>query len=460
MKRILEGALESWAVKRSRKPLVLRGARQVGKSYLVRDWGRRRYGSVVELNFEREPGLAQCFAGAEPKTIVRRIEALTGKLLRPDGTNLLFLDEIQAAPELLAKLRWFAEELPQLPAIAAGSLLDFVLAEHQFSMPVGRVTYLHLEPMGFEEMLEALDETHLLEVMRRLTVHELAKGQGVVPALHEKLLDFFRLWLVVGGMPAVLAAYVESRSLLDVAPLQHDLLATIRDDFGKYADRAHHRRLLEVLDSVPQQLGEKFTLARVNRDERAGPLKNAVDLLCLARVCHRVRASPAERPPLAAGVDPKFFKLIMADVGLSSAALGLKLEQLEATRFVAANQGGVCEQAVGQLLRLNFQANLEPGLFYWRRGKQGAEAEVDYVIQDGHRLVPIEVKAGATGTLKSLHALMAARRWKLAVRFNTDVPTLTAVAAKTTTGDESRYQLLSLPMYLVEQLPRLLSSAS
>jgi predicted AAA+ superfamily ATPase len=244
------------------------------------------------------------------------------------------------------------------------------------------------------------------------------------------------------------------------ATVQRDLLATLRDDFAKYASRAHRHRLIEVLASVPRQLGKKFVYAAVDRGERAASLEHAVELLCLARVCHRVRATTATGVPLAAGVDERFFKVVSLDTGLASVALGLDLAGLEATDVTLSNEGAIAEQAAAQLLRLSFSADHEPELFYWRRGERGSEAEVDHVMQHRTSIVPVEVKAGKTGTLKSLHALMSARRWKRAVRANIARPSVTRVRAKTTTGDEANYELLSIPLYLVEHLPRLLVERS
>jgi len=459
MKRRLEAALSTWSKHPGRKPLVLRGARQVGKSWLVREWGARRYGPVIELNLERDPHLGSCFKGNDPRATLRRLEAYTGRIISPDGSALLFLDEIQASPEVLAKLRWFAEELPRLPVIAAGSLLDFALADHSFSMPVGRIAYLHLEPLGFEEFLDALGEQPLARALAELEVKQVRRDPDPFPeALHQKAVALFREYLLVGGMPAAVAQYRTARSLPAIGQVHRDLLATIRDDFAKYADRVHHRRLTAVFDSVPQQLGGKFSFARVDRSERAAALARAVELLCLARVCHRVQASPAVRVPVAAGAEARSFKLLLLDVGLVSAALGLTLEDLEGADLTLANQGAVAEQVVGQLLRLNFAAGQSAGLHYWRRAERGSEAEVDYVVQHGAALVPIEVKAGATGSLKSLHVLMAERKWARAVRFNADLPSLVEVRVKTRPGAAANYELLSLPLYLVEQLPRLLSS--
>jgi uncharacterized protein len=457
VKRLRIAALESWAEQQDRKPLVLRGARQVGKSFLVRSWGQQRFGSLVEVNLERDAKVVSCFADNDPVATVRRLEAHTGKPISRNGETLLFLDEIQAAPTVLAKLRWLAEELPALPVVAAGSLLDFTLAEHSFSMPVGRVSYLHLEPMGFDEFLRALDEERLAAFLAEdVTGKRIAAGDAIAAALHDKLMGLLREYLLVGGMPAAVERYRQKRSLLAVAEVHHDLLATLRDDFNKYGTRAHHRRLVAVLDSLAQQLGSKFRYSRVDRGERAEALRQAVDLLCLARVCHRVRATAAAGAPLAAGAAGRVWKLVLLDVGLVSAALGLSLGDLEREADpTLCNRGALAEQLVGQLLRLNFPGHQEPALFYWQRNERGSEAEVDYVVQQGSQLVPVEVKAGATGALKSLHMLMADRGWPFAVRFSAALPSLTPVTASTRTGKTARYTLLSLPLYLVEQLPRL-----
>lgn len=449
MKRRLMSELTRWADSSRRKPLVLRGARQVGKSWLIRTFGAERFGSVVELNFERDPHLAKCFVGNEPKAIVRRIENATGKLLRPDGTNLLMLDEVQAAPEVLSKLRWFSEELRALPVIATGSLLDFALAEPSFSMPVGRITFLHLEPMGFIEFLEATGEPLLAERLRTCTLTTVLKD--FTGAAHENLMARFREYMLVGGMPAAVEAWVQERSFAAVAEVQRDLLATLRDDFAKYANLAHHRRLQAVFAAIPHQLGQRFSYARVDRDERAAALGKALELLTLARVAHRVRASPAMHPPLEAGASDRHFKMLFVDCGLANAALGLKLDALE-DGLLLAHAGGIAEQVVGQLLRLTAAPNEVPVGFFWKREERGSEAELDFVVADGARVLPIEVKAGSSGTLKSLHALMAARKWKRALRFFDGPPVVQDLELKA-----ARYQLLSLPLYLSEVLPQVMA---
>jgi uncharacterized protein len=373
-----------------------------------------------------------------------------------DGGFLLFFDEIQAAPEVLAKLRWFAEELPSLPVIAAGSLLDFTVADHRFSMPVGRISYLHLEPMGFREFCLALGEDALVRWMREeVSLERIMAGTAMPAPLHDQAQQLFRAWILVGGMPAAVEAYRVQRSFLPVSDLHRELLATFRDDFAKYADRVHHRRLLAVLDSVPAQLGQKFMYTRVDRDERTAALRQALELLTLARACHRVIATPARGLPLGAGADDRTFKVIHLDIGLAATGLRLDAAQLEsADDLIVINAGAVAEQAVGQLLRLTVASNEDPALWYWQRESRYAQAEIDYLSSAGGRVLPIEVKSGAGGALKSLHLFMAERGLPWAVRLNSMPPVVQDVDVMTTSGQRVRYRLLSLPMYLTEELAR------
>lgn len=457
MDRLRSPTLTAWRASTARKPLVLRGARQVGKSHLVRTFGTEHFATLAEINLERRPEFAACFADNDPRATLRRLEVLLGRRIPTDGSALLFLDEIQAAPGVLARLRWFAEELPELPVIAAGSLLDFALREPDVSVPVGRITFLYLEPMGFEEFCLALGDGPLVDWLRTgVTAASLRRIEPAERPQHQLALRRFRQWLIVGGMPAVVEQYRREQSILEVASLQRDLMATLRDDFAKYAGRVPHARLTKVLASVAQQLGSKFVYGRVDREERAAALRQAVELLCHARVCHKVLRSSAQGLPLAAGSDEQVFKLLHLDVGLACSALGLEVSALdEARELTLVNRGAIAEQAVGQLLRLTFAPNEDPALCWWRRERVGSEAELDYVIAVAGRVVPIEVKAGVSGRLRSLHGFMADRGMDLALRVNSAPPCVEDLQADTPHG-RSRFRLLSLPAYLVEQAPRLL----
>jgi predicted AAA+ superfamily ATPase len=453
MHRTILAALQNWLISPQRKPLVLRGARQVGKTWVVRRLAESKNKVLVELNFEKNPQAASLFNTNDPRQVLLNIEAMFNLTIVKENT-LLFLDEIQVVPELLAKLRWFAEDLPELPVIAAGSLLEFVLSEHAFSMPVGRINYMHIEPLSFEEFLIAQHNEKLLHFVETIEV-----GMDISDAIHQKLSSLFREYVFIGGMPAVVKSWKEFRNLDTVGQLQQDLLATYRDDFSKYSGKIPIERIDEVFMAVVKMLGNKFIYRNVNMDIHSESIKNTLNLLLKARVCHKIKATSANGLPLGAEIREKFFKIIFLDVGLVNAMLGLNLNQIMSINDLnLINQGGISEQVVGQLLRTLSPFYREPDLYYWGRELKGSNAEIDYLIQHHNMIVPIEVKSGSTGSLKSLHLFMYAKQLPLAVRINADLPSNTKVNTKTTNGEPVTYQLLSIPFYLLGQLPRLLFS--
>lgn len=446
--------LDEWLTSSDRKPLVIRGARQVGKTWLVKDLALRHRLHLIEINFEHTPSLARLFDSSDPQRILLNLSSLRDEHIDPNS-SLLFLDEIQAAPEILAKLRWFAEDMPSIPVIAAGSLLEFVLEKHTFSMPVGRISYMHLEPLSFEEFLQANQKKGLINFL--LTY----EWNNEIPhPIHQQFLEFFKEYLIVGGMPAVVASWLEKRSLKHINQIHHDLLATYRDDAAKYSGRMSMERLDEVLMSVPESLGEKFIYSRVNSNVQISSIKHALDLLCKARVCHKVRGCAANGIPLKAEIQDKFLKVIFLDVGLCSAALGLSLDMLTGVQELnLINKGGIAEQATGQILRTINPYFLEPALYYWQRETKGSSSEIDYIIQHRNSVIPIEVKAGSTGSLKSLHFFMKQKEFTRAVRVNSDFPSKCDVNFKDHEGNPVNYTLLSMPIYLLGQLHRLLSGS-
>lgn len=452
MERACNGFLDHWLNTQDRKPLVIRGARQVGKTWLVRNFAKRHHLHLIEINFEKKPGLAGLFQTNDPKQILLNLSAIETIPLN-SSNSLLFLDEIQAFPELIAKLRWFAEDMPELPVIAAGSLLEFVLEDHTFSMPVGRINYMHLEPFSFEEFLLALGREGLLQY---LTSYQW--GSEVPALIHEQLTTYIKEYTLIGGMPRALSKWKEHRSLQEVSQVHHDLIATYRDDANKYKGKIDAERIDEVMMAVPKFLGEKFVYTRVNPLVQIGSIKQSLDLLCKARVCHRVTGVAANGVPLAAEIQDKYLKVIFLDVGLCSAALGLSLDTLILTdELVLINKGAIAEQITGQLLRTTSPYYVEPVLYYWHRDVKGSSAEIDYIFQHKNKVIPIEVKAGSTGSLKSLHYFMGLKGFRIAVRINSDLPSKTNIQVKDHTGNPIEYTLLSLPFYLLGQLHRLLT---
>lgn len=454
MERAVLAHLKNWLFSTDRKPLVIRGARQVGKTWLVRHLAQISGKQLIELNFEKYPSHASLFSSNDPQEIVLNLNTLSHSTHTLDLENcLLFLDEIQAVPVLFSKLRWFAEDFPQLAVIAAGSLLEFMLSEHSFSMPVGRINYMHLEPLSFQEFLLAHDQKNLYDYLLNYNF-----SISIPQAIHEKFISLFKEYLLIGGLPAVVLRWVKEQSLNSIAQIQQDLITTYREDFSKYKGRIAMERLDETLTAIPKMLGKKFVYNQVNPTAQSNTIKKVLDLFGKARICHRVSGCAANGIPLGAELQEKYFKEIFFDTGLCNAMLGLGLTQINAANEITMiNNGDIAEQIVGQLLRTINPPYIEPALYYWQRETEGSNAEIDYVIQHGNAIIPIEVKAGSTGSLKSLHFFMHLKKIPKAVRINSDLPSETVVNFKTHAGSPVNYTLISIPFYLTEQIHRLLN---
>ena len=454
MYRLEMDYLKQWKSRASRKPMVIRGARQVGKSFLVRMFAEQEFSNLLEVNFERNPGVASLFGSKSPKTIVSQLEARFHVPVAP-GKTLLFLDEIQAAPEVLAMLRYFYEEMPELHVVCAGSLLAFVLEEHSFSMPVGRIEYLNMGPMQFEEFLLAMNRERLRQWLCDYTI-----DVPVPDEIHHELLRFLRQYLVVGGLPATVKVFAENESNRECEQVQQSIIATYRDDFSKYASKVKHRRVEKVFAGIPRLVGRKFMYSQIEREERSRDLSEALRLLSLARVTHQVRHTAANGLPLAAESDDRHFKVLFLDVGLLCRSLGLSVTDIEQPEDVLlVNQGALCEQFVGQHLAFSGPCYEEPALYYWMRRERNSNAEIDFVMPVGPDVVPVEVKAGKTGTLKSMHLFVREKGRNFALRFNSDTSSLCRARTSLSTGEQRPFRLLSLPLYLVGQTQRLCRSA-
>jgi hypothetical protein len=451
MKRRETDCLLQWLADPLRRPLVLRGARQVGKTWLVRDLARRSGRDLVELDFERDPGHKRAFLSNDPRDIVGRLSLLVNRDVHEDS-SLLFLDEIQAAAEVLATLRRFYEEMPALPVVAAGSLLEFALADHTFSMPVGRITFRHLEPMGFPEFLEAHGQERL-----RAALGTWQPGRELPPVVHDQATTWFHRYAMVGGMPAVVAADVAGRAPRDCRDLQKDLVATYRADFAKYSGRMAHGILDTVLRAVAGSLGRKFVYARSGEGVKQHQAKRALELLGSARLCHLVRHSAANGLPLGGEVKDTMRKALLLDVGLLHGIVGTPAAQAfpQWEALAPALRGQLADQLAGQQLRLLDEgAGDGPELFYWQR-EGGRPGEIDYLVQLHGRIVPVEIKAGAAGAMKSLHQFMLEKHLELAVRCDTNPPGTMRLDVRTTLGHQVSYRLLSLPLYLLWNLAEL-----
>jgi predicted AAA+ superfamily ATPase len=448
--------LRSWATQPERKPLVIGGARQVGKSTLVRQLAGDAGLALVELNFERNPEFREAFASKEPAGILTTVQLLTGQSVVA-GQTLLFLDEIQVAPEALAALRYFYEEMPQLHVVAAGSLLEFTLAEAQFSMPVGRVEYMHLGPLQFEDFLGAMQEPALVSWLQKGSLADL-RDVPMVAAVHDRYMELLRQYWIVGGMPEAVASFAADKNFTTVGRVHQSIVATYRDDFGKYSHGALKNRVQIVFDKLPSLVGRKFKYSQVSHEHRAAELAAALQQLCMARVAYKVHHTSANGVPLGAESDERNFKTLYMDVGLMCSALHLSLLDLRREDLSLVNDGAIAEQFVGQHLLYSCAWYETPNLYYWMREAKSAAAEVDYVIAQGQQVIPVEIKAGKTGTLKSLHRFLLEKQRSFGLRFNGDRPSLMSGSTQTTDRMKLEFELLSLPLYMVGQARRLVAA--
>ena len=311
MNRSAYNYLKTLINQKNRKPILLRGARQIGKSYLVRQLAKN-FENFLELNFEEQPNAKEIFASAlTPSELVPKIEGFLNKKIEP-GRTLLFFDEIQDCPQAIIALRYFYEKMPALHVIAAGSLLDFEL--DKIGIPVGRVEFLFLNPLSFDEFCEALGEDVLLEQKRQ--------SPKISDVAHHRLLELVRAYLIVGGMPEVVANYCANRSFIECQRLQNTLINTYRQDFNKYAKRQQIQYLEKVFDSIPRLLGQKLKYSHIDPEAKSRTINDALGLLCKAGVVFKNYHSSANGIPLGSEVDHQHFKCVSVDVGSALRILG------------------------------------------------------------------------------------------------------------------------------------------
>jgi len=451
LKRIAEKHLINWHSKSRRKPLILRGARQVGKSTLVRNFAKKQGLVLNEVNLEQHLYLDNAFKSLDVDTIVRELNGLLGRDVQATGT-ILFLDEIQATPHAIQALRYFYEEKPDIPVISAGSLLEFALADHHFSMPVGRIEYYHLGPMTFGEFLTAVEpglNPYLSEFPAKTTIPETA---------HHKLLNRQREYLFVGGMPEAVDAFVHENSLEEVTAVHRSIVETYQDDFSKYAKQSDLALMQKIFRQIPRIIGQKVKYSNLTKEHKSRKVKAVIDLFVKARVCHQVVHSHCSGVPLIAEINENIYKMLFMDVGMAAYLTGLDWIALQALdNHALVNEGKLAEQFVGQHL---MNPSEPPRLTYWLREGKAANAEVDYVSAAANQVIPIEVKAGKSGSLKSLHQFVLNKKTALCVRFDLNPPSIQQLthAVRTASGSEPiSCTLLSLPLYMVEELPRILN---
>jgi predicted AAA+ superfamily ATPase len=408
LNRDIERELNKWKDETDRFPLLMRGARQVGKTSLIKQFGKQ-FEYFIELNLELNPEIGKVFeVSREPHKICEELSLIYNTPIEP-GKTLLFIDEIQSNLLAISSLRFFYELFPELHVIAAGSLLEFALSELP-SFGVGRIHSLFLYPFSFNEFLQAMGESKLLDAIKN------AKPEKPLSELvHTKAINLFRRFVILGGMPKVVSHYVETRDLLKCQQILDDLVLSFQDDFVKYKKRVSSFMLREVFNSVVAQNSNKFVYAKATRDLNRLEVKLCLELLIMSGLIYPITHTSANGIPLAAETNAKFRKYIVFDSGIYQRILGLELvDLLLKNDFDSINKGTIAELFVGlELMKISFKRN---ELYYWQRESKNSQAEVDYLVQKTTTIIPIEVKAGTKGSMQSLFLFLDEKNIQSGVR--------------------------------------------
>jgi uncharacterized protein len=444
MKRFAEKYLNSWIDGKRRKVLVIRGARQVGKSTLVRNFATNRHMDLLEINLEQYPS-SSIWQSMQGKKIIREIELAVER--KVTSNTLLFIDEIQNCPSALSALRYLNEEVPALPVIAAGSLLEFVLGETELSMPVGRISYFHLGPMTFREVLLAKGKELLEESLYQIDFKS--------PSLSafNNLKEYYKEYIFTGGLPEAVQVGIDEDSILASREIHRSIISTYKDDFGKYKKKISPEIINVIFNHIPLHLGQKVKYANISRDIPSRQQKEAIDALIKARIALPAYHTSCAGIPLKATMDSSVYKLYFLDVGLSAYMSGLGWDDFITNDNSLINKGNISEQFIAQHLAYRDEGLESPELYYWLREGKSTNAEVDFVISDKGKPVIIEVKSGKSGSLRSVHQLIAKTGLKTAHRFDINPPSRQNVHTFIQNKEgqqEIEFELISYPAYMIE----------
>lgn len=443
-RRHIDDKLREWKDAPRRKPLLIRGARQVGKSTAVRELGKT-FKYFVEINLEKQPSLRDLFT--ENIDVKKTCEKLSGTLAIPiiAGETLLFIDEIQTSREAIMSLRYFKEDYPELHVIAAGSLLEFTLEELP-SFAVGRIRSLYMYPFSFDEFLMAQELDLTIELKKKAT-----REEPLPLAAHTNLVDQLRSFYLVGGMPAAVTEWIETRSYLEVSHVHRDIIDTYQDDFAKYKKRVSPVVLRQVLRSVALQVGQKFVYAQVMSDTRSSVIKEALHLLSLAGLVHPAVHSAANGLPLGAEVNDNFTKYLFFDLGVMQTMLDTPAaEILTANEVDFVNKGGTSEMFAGLEMLKYHDCFTKAELHYWQSQEKKSQAEVDYVIAHRGKVLPVEVKASTQGSMQSLWIFLRSHKLFNAVR--TSLENFGQLYYYDKAADDAERHVEIVPLYALSNL--------
>jgi predicted AAA+ superfamily ATPase len=441
MKRKAEVELWAWFNKKNRMPLIMRGARQVGKSTLVRLFCQNYKLDLIELNLEiiNFNTLEQTNFNIE--NLLDEIQLVSKKKITKE--TIIFFDEIQESPKLLKYLRYFYEMKPEIAIISAGSLLEFVLKDEKFSFPVGRVEFFHLGPMTYLEFLEANGN----ELLAKKIVEQ-KFDEHVDKLAKEELRKYF----YIGGMPKAVLTYIENKSLVEVRHVQTQIIQTYMADFPKYNSRIKQDRINRVFSTVALHVGQKTIFQKLDSESKSRDTKKIIELLIDAKVLLSCHHSNSNSTPLMGESDETILKLYFLDIGLLNALIDLDLSILDSEfKNNFSLKGFLAEQFIAQHLAYVAGTAKVPSLFYWLKDKGSQKGEVDFILEQKQKIFPVEVKASAIGHLKSLYYFMKEKKRLTGVRFSL-LPFSIDKKNHKIDGVEIPMELVSLPHYAVEVL--------
>lgn len=450
IRRIGESFLKDWKTREHRKPLIIRGARQTGKSRLINQFGKENFKYFVVINMEKEPQFKAFFEKTvDTKKLINEIELIKNIPIIP-GKTLLFIDEIQQCSEAITKLRYFYEDVPELHVIAAGSLLEFVLENELVSFPVGRVEFYYLFPLCFREYLGGRGELKLNEYLDSIG----PRGK-IEPLIHQKLRELLKEYILVGGMPEACVQFLTSKRYKDIEPVWESIIQTYREDFKKYSKRANINNIEFVFTEAPHVVGQEVNLTKLGQGTiRAREVKVALRLLERAMVIHNVHQIKHTSFPLVPLLG-KRNKLAFLDIGLVQYINHISAEILESQNFSTVYKGGIAEQFVGQEILPLTGSTRHPELYYWHKDRTKGTAEIDYIYPYADHILPVEVKAGKGGSLASLHQFMFEYKKPLAIRIYDGELAYETIGITLPQSKQIQYPLLSVPLYLIHRLPEL-----
>ncbi len=399
---------------RTKKPLLLRGVRQVGKSSAVRNLSQY-FKHYIEVNFELQKDIAAIFENSlEPQQICSKLSAIYGIPIIP-GQTLVFFDEIQACIPAISSLRFFFEKCSELHVVAAGSLFEFALSEIP-SFGVGRIRSMFMYPFSFDEFLLANNEKLLIEEKRQSSAQN-----PLLKPLHDKLLDYLKVFLIIGGLPEVVRKYITAKDFIKCQEILNDLVITYTDDFAKYKKRFSPLITTNVFNTLAKNSGSKFVYSTISENVKSYQVKEAIALLTKAGMVIPVTHTAANGIPLGADTNEKFRKFLIFDTGIQQVMLGLNIgEILLHNEFEVINKGFIAETFAGlELLKYN-SCYQRDSLYYWQREEKSGNAEVDYVILQQNEVVPIEIKSGTKGSMQSMQYFMQKKNLYKGIRCSTE----------------------------------------